>query len=138
MNNSTPPSLAPSAQPAGRSDRHFIVGRDGEVTACLFLQNLGYSIVGRNVRIGSHDEIDIIAYDPEDEVIVFVEVKSRSKFSEYQPVKNATRTKRLSMMRAARLWIAHRNWDGGYRMDLVSVANGQVTEHIVELPWRSR
>jgi putative endonuclease len=117
---------------------HFIVGTDGEAIACKFLQDLGYAIMGRNVRVGSHDEIDIIAYDSSDEVIVFVEVKSRSKFSEYQPVMNATRTKRLSMMRAARLWIANRQWDGGYRMDLVSVANGSVTEHIIELPWRNR
>jgi putative endonuclease len=117
---------------------HLAVGKDGETVACKFLQDLGYVIMGRNVRVGSHDEIDIIAYDQTDEVIVFVEVKSRSKFSDYQPVMNATRTKRLSMMRAALLWIANCQWDGGYRMDLVSVANGKVTEHIIELPWRNR
>ena len=59
---------------------HLVVGKRGEEIALSYLRSLGYPIRGCNVRLG-RDEIDIIAYDPKDRVIAFVEVKTRSRAS---------------------------------------------------------
>ena len=49
-------------------------GRMGEEAAAAYMENLGYEVIGRNVRVG-HSEFDIICTDGE--YIVFVEVKTR-------------------------------------------------------------
>ena len=50
-----------------------ITGNKGEQTACEYLVQKGYAILGRNWRTKT-GEVDIIAL--KDEFIVFVEVKS--------------------------------------------------------------
>lgn len=50
-----------------------IVGKRGEDTAAVYLEQNGYTILHRNYRI-RRGEIDIIAH--KDSVLVFVEVKS--------------------------------------------------------------
>jgi putative endonuclease len=114
----------------------MVVGEQGESLACTYLRSIGYSIRGRNIRIG-HDEIDVIAHDPEDDVLVFVEVKTRTKKSEegFSPEMTATATKRRKIQRCARRWIAYANYDGGYRMDLVCVQENRVTNHFKEIAW---
>lgn len=52
----------------------YEVGRLGEESACTYLRNNGYEIVGRNVRVGN-SEFDIICN--EGRSLVFVEVKTR-------------------------------------------------------------
>lgn len=112
------------------------LGQAGEEIARRFLRRIGYKIIGMNVHVGSHGEVDIIAYDPADKVIVFAEVKTREKQSlDYHPGLNVTRLKRAAMTRAARMWVRQNNWEGGYRMDAVFVASGRVTQHILELRW---
>ncbi len=115
---------------------HVLVGRRGERTALLFLLRLGYHVLGQNVRVGMRDEIDIIAYDPVDEVIVFAEVKSRKKFhADYRPELNLTLRKRRALARAARAWIADCGWEDGYRIDVVCVAEENVIAHYPEVAW---
>lgn len=53
-------------------------GRLGENSVCVYLENLGYTIIARNYRIKG-GEIDIIAQN--DEYTAFVEVKSRKSNS---------------------------------------------------------
>lgn len=114
---------------------HLITGNRGEQIACRFLQSLGYRILGRNLRLAK-DEVDILAWDPADAVVVFAEVKTRSRMhGDYTPELNLTRQKRANMIRGARQWVTRRGWEGGYRMDLLCVAGGNVTEHIKELSW---
>ena len=50
------------------------IGKWGEQAAAEYIQNKGYSILGKNIRT-PHGEIDIIAKDGE--TLVFCEVKSR-------------------------------------------------------------
>ncbi|MFH0770054.1 MAG: YraN family protein [Candidatus Peregrinibacteria bacterium] len=115
--------------------KHMKVGRSGEEAAERFLRRLGYRIDGKNIRLGK-DEVDILAWDPRDDVVVFVEVKTRSIPSEdFCPVINVTRKKRWSMRRAARRWVADHEYEGGYRIDVVSVSGSRVTDHIIELSW---
>ena len=50
-------------------------GRMGEEAAAAYMENLGYEVVGRNVRVG-HSEFDIICKSGK--YLVFVEVKTRA------------------------------------------------------------
>ena len=114
---------------------HFVVGRQGEDVAVHYLRSLGYKIVGRNVRVGRHKEIDIVARDPYDHVLVFIEVKTRSRESEFVPEMNMTRSKKDALCHAVRQWIARREYEGGYRLDLVCVVEGRIMQHVKEMGW---
>jgi len=112
------------------------VGRRGEEIAAKYLESLGYEIRERNVRVGPKDEVDIIAFDVGDHVLVFAEVKTRSKADrDFRPELNAGNVKKEKLRRSARTWVAEHEYDGGYRIDLICVANGKVSEHVRELPW---
>lgn len=109
------------------------LGASGEDEAVRYLQLAGYALMDRNVRLGK-DEMDIIAYDPRDDVIVFMEVKTRRRHrADYPPSLNLTSAKKRRMLRAARAWIHRNGWSGGYRMDVIYIADGQVVQHIREL-----
>lgn len=112
-----------------------ILGNAAERTAELFLVSLGYRIHARNVRV-SREEIDILAFDPVDEVLVFAEVKARQHAHPYyRPELNLDRRKRRAIIRAARRWVADHGYRGGYRLDLLCVVHGRVTLHLRELGW---
>ncbi len=115
---------------------HIQTGKTGEAIAAAFLQELGYRIIRRNVRVGRHDEIDLLAFDPADRVLVFCEVKTRAKkHSEYHPEINVTWRKRANMARAARTWISQHAWDGGYRIDVLYVSSRRVIDHHIDVKW---
>ena len=115
---------------------HIFLGRRGEAIAARELGRRGLKIFARNVRIGK-DEIDLLAFDPKDDVLVFVEVKTRRVHSdEYDPAMNAGFHKRRKLLRAARRWVAMHDYDGGYRLDIVCVEEGRVTEHLREVAWQ--
>lgn len=110
------------------------VGHEGEVIAERRLRLLGYRILDRNVRL-ERDEIDLLAYDPTERVIAFIEVKSRSR-SGYDPAINLTPRKRAAMSRAARTWMEREQLgEIGCRLDLVCVEGGRVTQHLKDLAW---
>ncbi len=116
--------------------KHLLLGLQGEELASAYLTSIGYDVRQRNIRQG-RDEIDILAHDPEDDVLVFVEVKTRTQKTQegFVPEKNATPNKRRILRRAVRRWVADHGYDGGYRIDLVCVLEGKVTNHFKELAW---
>lgn len=115
---------------------HIRTGKSGEDIAAAFLEHLGWRVIGRNVRIGKHDEIDCIAFDPDDRVLVFCEVKSRAKNTDgYHPEINLTWRKRQNMARAARRWVDLHAWEGGYRMDTLYVTEKAVIDHHIDVRW---
>ncbi len=117
---------------------HIRRGKSGEQLAAKFLRKNGFRVINTNVRI-HRDEIDIIAYDPTDDVMIFCEVKTRTAFlDDYRPELNITYKKRSLMARAARTWVAHHRWEGGYRMDVICIANNTVIEHYREIRWPGR
>lgn len=118
------------------SPAHLETGRRGEMVAADYLKSIGYRVEDRNVTLG-HDEIDVVALDPEDDVLVFAEVKTRTHaHPDYRPELAAGRHKRQRLQRSARRWVAEHGFDGGYRIDLVCVDGGRVVSHLRELEWK--
>ena len=79
--------------------RHLLTGRWGEDQAERFLKQQGYRIVGRRVRVGERDELDLVAR--REEVLVFVEVKTRKSEEMGRPFSAVTLAKRRNLSRAA-------------------------------------
>ena len=127
--------VQPLPQPKKKAP-HLVLGEEGEDIAADHLRAIGYTIRQRNARQG-HDEIDIIAWDPEDQVLVFVEVKTRTEKTRegFHPDQTATEDKRVKLRRAVRRWVANHQYDGGYRIDLICVHGGSVKNHFKELNW---
>ncbi len=106
-------------------------GSNGESLAVRHILRQGMNILGRNVRLG-RDEIDVVAFDPFDKCIAFVEVKMRTNGAEYHPSLNMTWRKRRHMVRAARRWVHQNGYDGGYRLDAAYVSGNRV-EYVMDL-----
>lgn len=107
-----------------------ILGKHGEDIATKYLQSLRYRIDGRNVRYGKY-EIDVVAYDRKEKMVVFVEVKTRSSHSDAYPIHTAMHQKKRSALRKAIAhWVHEHDYDGPARIDLVSVHGERVVEHI--------
>jgi putative endonuclease len=78
-------------------------GRASEAAAASFLARRGYDIVARNVWLyGS--EIDVVAWDGD--VLVFVEVRSRSHLRFGSPVETVRARKIARIARAAHAYLA--------------------------------
>jgi len=84
-------------------------GRLGEDLATRFLQVEGWKILGRNWRDGSR-EIDIVA--AREDVLAFVEVKTRGSGSFGNPLEAITPQKRQEVERAAGAWLRLREASG--------------------------
>jgi putative endonuclease len=78
---------------------HLSAGLWGERQAERWLANRGYRILGRRVRTGWREELDLVARDGE--ILVFVEVKTRRSEVFGRPVASVNRAKRLALSRAA-------------------------------------
>lgn len=108
-------------------------GREGEEVAAAYLQSLGYRIEGRNVRFGRL-EIDIIAYDPAEKMMVFAEVKTRTSHSAAYPIHTAVDArKRKALRKAIAKWVNEKKYEGPGRLDLIGVQHGKIVEHIKDL-----
>jgi len=75
------------------------VGRWGEKHAGKDLKRRGMKVLGKRVRPGGRDEIDIVARDRD--VLVFVEVKTRGTEAFGRPSEAVDRDKRRVLSRAA-------------------------------------
>lgn len=106
------------------------VGKRGEELAADFLENNGYRISGKNVRI-SHDEIDIVAED--DKYIVFVEVKTRAQTESVKrfgrPAAAVDFGKRQRLIRAAEEYIRRCGVSKQPRIDVIEVYFPAVNEN---------
>lgn len=99
---------------------HLETGRRGEKQAEQLLKKAGYKIIGRRVRVGKHDEIDLIARL--DDTVVFVEVKTRKNEKMGRPASAVNRDKRRKLSRAAVSFLKKRRLRPPYiRFDIVEV-----------------
>ncbi len=79
-------------------------GDKGEDLAVKLLESKGYTIIKRNYRYGK-GEIDIIAKDPQEEGLVFIEVKSRKNLEFGSPEEAITKNKIRQLKRIAELYL---------------------------------
>jgi len=80
------------------------LGKEGEHLAEKFLKENGYKIIKTNYRFGK-GEIDIIAEDPEDKFLVFVEVKTRNTTEYGTPESAVTPGKIRQIKKIAELYL---------------------------------
>jgi putative endonuclease len=111
--------------------RHLETGRKGEETAANYLLGQGYTILARNYRYRKA-EIDLIAR--KDKVMVFVEVKTRSRQDYGYPEEAVTARKRSLFFRTADDYIYRTQWPYELRFDIIAIqTDGQSYElHHIE------
>jgi putative endonuclease len=95
------------------------LGKIGEQAVAKFLKKYGYKILAQNYRC-KLGEIDIIAKDGQ--VLVFIEVKTRSGTSYGSPAAAVTIRKQRQISKAAQCYLAeHSLFESPARFDVVSV-----------------
>ena len=108
------------------------LGKRGEDVALEYLLARGMEFVCRNARAG-HKEIDLIAI--ERNVLVFVEVKTRSN-EFYGDVREAVTPRKMrNVILAAEAYMEHKKIDLPVRFDVVPVVpvgDTHIIEHIRE------
>ena len=82
---------------------HLRLGSRGEKLACRFLRRSGYKVLYRNFRGRTGGEIDIVCRD--DDTLVFVEVKTRTREDFGRPFEAINRDKRKRISRGGLAWL---------------------------------
>ena len=112
----------------------------GESVAADYLRRGGFEILERNVCPVVRDlrlEIDIVAWDRANDVMVFVEVKQHARLSPYaRRLRSIDRRKRLNLRRACDAWRRINKWGGAFRLDVVEIygvpeGGEPVIDHVV-------
>ena len=110
--------------------KHNDFGKLGEELAVNYLIGKGYEILERNWR-NIHKEIDIVAKDGKD--LVIVEVKTRQSDEYGNPDVAVTKKKQRMLIAAANAYITRNNLDIETRFDIISIVfkdDAPVIEHI--------
>jgi putative endonuclease len=109
---------------------HIEKGKKSEEIAAGWLKEQGYDIVCKNFRFDKK-EIDIIARV--DDILVFVEVKTRSFWSDEHPGDIVNLRKQKFLFRAAEAYMMYHKINLETRFDLIFVVYKQediLIEHI--------
>ncbi len=101
------------------NNRRKKLGEWGERVAAAYLIQLGYTILGNNIRT-PYGEIDLLAR--QEDSLVFVEVKTRSSTSLGFPEISITPQKFSHMVSAAQAYLfEHPELILGWRIDVISI-----------------
>lgn len=106
--------------------RHQQLGKIGEDFASAFLQNKGYSILQRNFK-ARYGEIDIIAIYQE--ILIFVEVKTRTSIQFGTPEEAVTSKKLQEIIKTSEYYLLLHPFSSVMRIDVISLllnAKGEV------------
>ena len=123
-------SKAPSPPPASGGNRG--TGALGEEVASNFLIARGYRILERNFRCKG-GEVDIIARDPGDKSLVFIEVKARRSLSYGVPQLAVTPFKQRQISKATLTWLAkNRLHDHDARFDVIAILLHTDGQHAID------
>ena len=102
--------------------QHNDVGKWGERYALDILDREGYILIETDWRPPrGHRDLDIIAYTPDRRVIVFIEVKTRSRRQAMLPEDAVDRKKILNLQHAANQYIKMFNVVEEVRFDIISI-----------------
>lgn len=94
------------------------LGDKGEVIAANYLEKEGFRIEARNYRY-CRNEVDIIAR--KENLLVFVEVKTRTSTYFGYPEESVTDRKADLIMEAADNYIQENDWQGNIRFDIIAI-----------------
>ncbi len=115
---------------------HNDLGRAGENIAKLYLEDQGYEILDENWVHGKA-EIDLIAY--KNDVMVFVEVKTRSSVAFGQPEEFVHNAKQKQMELASIVYIDIMNHQKDIRFDIIAITftknKNYTLNHIEDAFW---
>lgn len=107
-------------------------GELGEEVAANFMIARGYRILERNFRCKG-GEVDIIARDPGDKSLVFIEVKARRGLSYGVPQLAVTPFKQRQISKAALTWLSkNRLHDTNARFDVIAILLSGDGRHTIE------
>jgi putative endonuclease len=96
-------------------------GNQGEEIAANFLIARGFRVLERNFRCKG-GEVDIIARDPGDKSLVFIEVKARRSLAYGVPQLAVTAFKQRQISKAALTWLSkNRLHDQNARFDVIAI-----------------
>jgi len=111
---------------------HNEIGIKGEKLAAVYLQKKGFQIIATNWR-HRHKEVDIIARDEKELVIVEVKLRSTDYFGD--PSEAVTLKKQKFLIEAADAYVEKIDDEPEVRFDIVSIVagkNGYEFEHITD------
>lgn len=95
------------------------LGEWGEAEARRYLETKEYVFMGRNFRV-PEGEIDLVMQDGD--IVVFIEVKTRTSDSFGTPEESVSREKRKRLIRAAWAFLQERERiDASWRIDVVAI-----------------
>ena len=109
----------------------YELGRRGEDFACGYLEEHGFTVIGRNVHAG-HSEFDIICTDGK--YIVFAEIKTRNEAPDFpdrygRPANAVTAKKADALIRGAQRYLREENITGLQpRIDVIEIYAPQGTD----------
>ncbi len=98
--------------------KHIDFGKKGEILAFDYLMAKGYRVLAQNWRF-SRAEIDIIAMDKD--ILVFVEVKTRSSDYYGEPADFVDKRKQQLIMDAASQYMQEINHEWAIRYDIIGI-----------------
>ena len=103
----------------------YELGRRGEDFACGYLEEHGFTVIGRNVHAG-HSEFDIICTDGK--YIVFAEIKTRNEAPDSpdrygRPANAVTAKKADAQIRGAQPYLLHHIRNAVVRSEKTENAN---------------
>jgi putative endonuclease len=108
------------------------VGNRGEEIAANYLTARGYRILERNFRCKG-GEVDIIARDPDDRSLIFIEVKTRRGLTYGVPQLAVTPFKQRQISKAALTWLSkNRLHDSNARFDVIAILLHTGAAHAIE------
>ncbi|MCL6524923.1 MAG: YraN family protein [Thermoflavifilum sp.] len=111
---------------------HLQLGERGEQLACRYLQQRGFEIVATHWR-DDHREIDIIAR--RQELLVFVEVKTRTGYSGGWPELAINSKKEEDLLLAAEHYLETHPFGGEIRFDVIAIVfDRSQRPHVFHIP----
>lgn len=107
--------------------QHNETGKQGEEIAARFLSEKGYTVICSNWHFGK-GEIDIVSQ--KDNIMIFVEVKTRASSDFGEPETFVTKKKQRLIIRTANAYLRSKNIELESRFDIISVITGKDTIEI--------
>lgn len=107
--------------------RHNQIGKLGEEEAVRYLLSRNFKILDRNFRYDAA-EVDIIA--KKDNLILFIEVKTRSSKAQGNPEDFLSIAQQKRIVKVANYYLDSVQEDCDIRFDIIAIHKGKELEHI--------